>query len=83
MSLDRFSNFAILENFRNRFHRNYESQKAESLHKMDNDWMYCVYRNRGLGSIPHLGALKKWYMHGQRVGVSCFQESGPRAHNLD
>ena len=31
--------------------------------------------------IPHLGALKKWYMHGQWVDVSCILESGPRAHN--
>ena len=31
--------------------------------------------------IPHLGALKKWYTRGQWVDVSCFQESGPRAHN--
>ena len=31
--------------------------------------------------IPHLGALKNWYMHGQWVDVSCIQESGPRAHN--
>ena len=33
MSLDRFPNFAILENFRNRFLRNCESEKAESLYK--------------------------------------------------
>ena len=31
--------------------------------------------------VPHLGALKKWYMHGQWVDVSCIQESGPRVHN--
>ena len=31
--------------------------------------------------IPHLGFLKKWYMHGHRVDVSCIKESGPRAHN--
>ena len=31
--------------------------------------------------IPHLGALKKWYMHRQWVDVSRIQESGPRAHN--
>ena len=33
--------------------------------------------------IPHLGALKKWYIHGQWIDVLCSQESGPRAHNLD
>ena len=31
--------------------------------------------------VPHLVALKKWYMHRQWVDVSCIQESGPRAHN--
>ena len=31
--------------------------------------------------ISHLGALKKWYMHGQWVDVLCIQESGPRVHN--
>ena len=35
---------------------------------MDNDWMYCVYRNRGQGSInlgvKSLGRFsKKIYMH--------------------
>ena len=41
MSLGRFSNFAIVENFYKRF-----------LHiNMDNDWMYCVYWNRGQESI--------------------------------
>ena len=29
--------------------------------------------------IPHLGALKKWYMHGQWVDASCILESGQRA----
>ena len=28
-----------------------------------------------------MGALKKWYMHGQWVDVSCIQESGASAHN--
>ena len=37
MSFDSFSNFAILENFHNRFLRNYKSLKA--LFNMDNDWM--------------------------------------------
>ena len=32
--------------------------------------------------IPHLGALKKWYTHGQWVDVSCIQESGPITHGL-
>ena len=29
--------------------------------------------------IPYLGALKKWYLHGQWVDVSFILESGPRA----
>ena len=33
MTLDRFLNFAIHENFHKRFLRNYESYKAESLYK--------------------------------------------------
>ena len=31
--------------------------------------------------IRHLGALKKWYTHGQLVHIFCIQESGQRAHN--
>ena len=31
--------------------------------------------------IPHLRGLKKWYMHGQWVVVSCIQKSGQRANN--
>ena len=33
MSLHRFSNFAVLDNFHNRFLSNYERKKAESLYK--------------------------------------------------
>ena len=34
--------------------------------------------------IPNLGALKKWYMHGQWVDVSCIQNQGqaPITHGL-
>ena len=89
-----------------------KARKLKAPIKMDNDWMYFVYQNRGQGSIthgvmslgrfskklkcvllsnfyvcgstlmkliPHLGALKKWYMHGQWVDISCIQESRPRA----
>ena len=49
MSLGIISNFAIHENFCKRLLRIKESLKVESL--MDNKWMYCVYRNRGKGSI--------------------------------
>ena len=45
MSLDMFSNLAILENFRNIFLRNYESQKLKVRINIDNGWMYCVYQN--------------------------------------
>ena len=51
MSLNRFSNFAILENVRNRFLRNYEARKLKVRINMDNDWMCHVYQNRGQGSI--------------------------------
>ena len=44
--MGRFSNFVILENFCNRFLRNYQSEK-ESRMNMDNDWMYCVYSGIG------------------------------------
>ena len=56
MTPDRFSNFAILENFHNRFFRNYESWKAESLFKHGQWWMYPVYPNRSQRSIT-LGVL--------------------------
>ena len=33
------------------------------------------------GPTYHTEVLKKWYIHGQWVDVSCIQESGPWAHN--
>ena len=56
MSLHRFSNFAILENFVTDFSGTMKARKLKSGINMDNDWMYCVYRNRGQGSIT-LGVM--------------------------
>ena len=50
MSLLWFSNFAILENFPNRFPGTMKARKLKVCINMDNDWMYCVYRYRGQGS---------------------------------
>ena len=48
MSLHRFPNFAILETMK--------ARKLKAHINMDNDWMYCVYLNRGQGSIT-LGVM--------------------------
>ena len=47
----KFSKFAILENFRNRFSETMKARKLKVGIHMDNDWMYFVYRNRGQGSL--------------------------------
>ena len=59
MSLHRFSNFAIPENFHNRFLRNYESYKAESSYQYGNcldvlciqEWGSSVHN---FGDVPWL-----------------------------
>ena len=56
MSLDRFSNFAILEIFVTDFSGTMKAIKLKVHINMDNDWMYCVYRNRGQGVIT-LGVM--------------------------
>ena len=57
MFLDRFSKVAILENFHNRFLRNYQkTRKLKVPINMDNDWMYRIYQDRGKGFIT-LGAM--------------------------
>ena len=67
MSLGRFSNFAILENFCYRFLRNYETRKLKVGINMDNDLMYRVYRNRIQGSralgVMFLDRFSKFKMH--------------------
>ena len=42
ISFDMFSNFAILENFRNSFLRTMRARKLKVYINMDNDWMYGV-----------------------------------------
>ena len=32
--------------------------------------------------IPHLGALKKWYIYGQWVDILCIQDQRPSTHGL-
>ena len=56
MSLDRCSNFAILENFHIRFLRTMKARKLKVCINIDNDLLYCVYRNGGQGSIT-LGVM--------------------------
>ena len=52
MSFRKFSVFAILENFRNRFLTEPKKARKLKVHiNVDNDWMYLVYRNRGKGSM--------------------------------
>ena len=50
MSLDRFSDFAILENFVTDFSGTMKARKLKVCINMDNDGMYCVYQKRGQGS---------------------------------
>ena len=56
MSLHRFSNFAILENFITDFSGTMKTRKLKAGINRDNDWMYRVYSNRGHGSIT-LGVM--------------------------
>ena len=56
MSLHRFSNFAILENFVTEFSGTMKARKLKVCINMDNDWMYRVYWNRCEGSIT-LGVM--------------------------
>ena len=56
LSLDRFSNFDILEDFRNRFSGTLKATKLKVCINMDNDWMYSVYWNGGQESIT-LGVM--------------------------
>ena len=51
MSLDRFSNFAILKIFVTDFSGTMKARKLKVWINMDNDWMYRIYPNRGQGSI--------------------------------
>ena len=46
-----------------------------------NNFYVCGPTSMKLKLIPYLGALKKLYMYGQWIDVSCSQKSGPRAHN--
>ena len=56
MSLHRFSNFAVLENFLTDFSGTMKARKLKVCINMDNDWMCCVYQNRGQVSIT-LGVM--------------------------
>ena len=52
MTLHRFSNFAVLENFC--FSGTMKARKLKVCINVDNDWVYIVYWNKGQGSITVL-----------------------------
>ena len=56
MSLDRFQILSLLKIVLTDFAGTMKARKLKVRVNMDNDWMYCVYRNRGQGSIT-LGVI--------------------------
>ena len=54
--MELFADFAILENFLTDFSGTMKSRKLKICINMDSDRMYCVYQNRGQGSIT-LGVM--------------------------